>query len=43
MRMNKSETYEFLDSKGIKYEITEHKAIFNTIISLPLKEIKELI
>ncbi len=42
MRMNKSETYEFLDSKGIKYEITEHKAVFNMgeleQVSLPYPE-----
>ena len=27
--MNKEETYEFLNSRGIQYEITEHKAVFN--------------
>ena len=27
--MNKEETYAFLDSKGISYEITEHKAVYN--------------
>ncbi len=27
--MNKSETYKYLDDRGIIYEITEHKAVFN--------------
>lgn len=27
--MNKQETYDFLNSKGIEYEITEHKAVFS--------------
>ena len=27
--MNKEETYAFLNSKGIQYEITEHKAVYN--------------
>ncbi len=27
--MNKSETYEYLNDRGISYEITEHKAVFN--------------
>ncbi len=27
--MNKEEVYAYLDSKGIKYEVTEHKAVFN--------------
>ncbi len=27
--MNKQETYAFLDSRGIKYEVTEHPAVFN--------------
>ena len=27
--MNKQETYEYLKSLGISYEITEHKAVFN--------------
>ena len=27
--MNKSETYKYLDDRGISYEITEHKAVFN--------------
>lgn len=27
--MTKEETYEFLDAKGIEYEITEHKAVYN--------------
>lgn len=26
--MNKEEVYEFLNTNGIKYEVTEHKAIF---------------
>ena len=27
--MNKTELYEFLKSKGIEHEITEHEAVFN--------------
>lgn len=27
--MDKREIYAFLDGKGIKYEVTEHKAVFN--------------
>lgn len=27
--MNKKEIYDFLDSKGIVYEVTEHKAVYN--------------
>lgn len=27
--MNKQEIYEFLKSKNIWYEVTEHKAVFN--------------
>lgn len=27
--MNKSETYKYLNDRGISYEITEHKAVFN--------------
>ena len=27
--MNKQETYAFLDSRGINYEVTEHPAVFN--------------
>lgn len=27
--MNKQETYAFLDAHGIKYEVTEHPAVFN--------------
>lgn len=27
--MNKQETYDFLNDKGIKYEITEHEAVYN--------------
>ena len=27
--MNKSETYQYLSERGIYYEITEHKAVFN--------------
>ena len=27
--MGKKEIYDFLDSKGIAYEITEHKAVYN--------------
>lgn len=29
MKMNKAEIYKFLDNKGISYETTEHKAVFN--------------
>ncbi len=36
--MNKEEVYAYLDSKGIKYEVTEHKAVYNMdeIESVPL-------
>lgn len=27
--MNKSETYQYLSACGIRYEVTEHKAVFN--------------
>ncbi|NMD38800.1 MAG: prolyl-tRNA synthetase associated domain-containing protein, partial [Christensenellaceae bacterium] len=27
--MNKTEICKFLDTKGIPYEITEHKAVYN--------------
>lgn len=27
--MNKQETYDYLTEKGIEYEVTEHKAVFN--------------
>lgn len=27
--MNKEEIYDYLDAKGIRYEITEHKAVYN--------------
>ena len=27
--MNKQETYEYLNCRGISYEITEHKAVYN--------------
>lgn len=27
--MNKEETYKYLTDNGVKYEITEHKAVFN--------------
>ena len=27
--MNKQEIYTFLDAKGIKYEVTEHEAVYN--------------
>ena len=40
--MNKAETYKYLTEKGIKYEITEHKAVFNmeelNTIELPYPE-----
>ncbi len=28
--MNKSDIYDFLKSKGIPFEVTEHKAVYNT-------------
>ncbi len=36
--MNKQETYQFLTSKGIPYEITEHQAVYNMdeLDSVPL-------
>lgn len=40
--MNKQEIYELLISKGIQYEITEHKAVFNMAeladVELPYSE-----
>ena len=27
--MNKSDIYDFLKSKGIPFEVTEHKAVYN--------------
>lgn len=27
--MNKAETYKYLSNRGISYEVTEHKAVFN--------------
>lgn len=40
--MNKSEVYKFLNSLGIKYEVTEHPAVFNmseiSIVHLPHPE-----
>ena len=27
--MNKQEVYEFLQAKGVTYEVTEHKAVYN--------------
>lgn len=27
--MNKQEVYDFLTSRGIEYEVTEHGAVFN--------------
>ncbi len=36
MKMNKAEIYKFLDNKGISYETTEHKAVFN------MEELKEV-
>ena len=27
--MNKEEIYKYLTDNGVKYEITEHKAVFN--------------
>lgn len=34
--MNKQEIYDFIKSKNIWYEITEHKAVYN------MEELKEL-
>lgn len=40
--MGKKETYRYLDSKGISYEVTEHKAVYNmeeaAAINLPYPE-----
>ena len=40
--MNKQDIYNYLDSRGINYEITEHKAVFNmdemTQVDLPYPE-----
>lgn len=40
--MNKEEIYKFLDNKNIKYEITNHKAVYNmdelNDVELPYKE-----
>ena len=40
--MNKEEIYAFLNDKGIRYEVTEHKAVFNmselSYIYLPYPE-----
>ena len=40
--MNKAETYQYLSERGIYYEITEHKAVFNmeelNSIELPYPE-----
>lgn len=40
--MNKKETYDFLTKKGIEYEVTEHKAVFNMAeldeVNLPYPE-----
>ena len=40
--MNKQEVYTFIKNKGIWYEITEHKAVFNmdelNEIEIPYKE-----
>ena len=41
--MNKQEIYDFLKSKNIGYEITEHKAVYNmqdlNDIDLPYKDV----
>lgn len=36
--MNKAGVYEFLDAKGVWYEVTEHQAVYNMseISSVPL-------
>ena len=40
--MNKEETYQYLTSQGISYEMTEHQAVFNMeelkLIDLPYPE-----
>lgn len=40
--MNKQETYDYLTGKGIEYEVTEHKAVFNMAeldeVNLPYPE-----
>ncbi len=40
--MNKQETYDYLIGKGIEYEVTEHKAVFNMAeldeVNLPYPE-----
>lgn len=40
--MNKQETYDYLTQKGIEYEVTEHKAVFNMAeldeVNLPYPE-----
>lgn len=40
--MNKQETYDYLTKKGVKYEVTEHKAVFNMAeldeVNLPYPE-----
>ncbi len=40
--MNKQETYDYLTRKGIEYEVTEHKAVFNMAeldeVNLPYPE-----
>lgn len=41
--MNKTETYQYLSDRGIHYEVTEHKAVFNMeeleAIELPYPEL----
>ncbi len=40
--MNKQETYDYLTQKGVEYEVTEHKAVFNMAeldeVNLPYPE-----
>lgn len=40
--MNKQETYDYLTKKGVEYEVTEHKAVFNMAeldeVNLPYPE-----
>ena len=40
--MNKQETYDYLTIKGVEYEVTEHKAVFNMAeldeVNLPYPE-----
>ena len=41
--MNKAQTYQYLNDRGIRYEITEHPAVFNMAevaeLTLPYPEV----